>query len=111
MIVGNGQSVRCEFVIPLVINMDGQCFEIYCIVCDMMDGVSLVWGFKNIMEVEGVVCSRSMQFKFLNRFPFLTPTEEFIVRPGETQDVKLPVNFPEEIMAMAIIKMLTSEKS
>ena len=102
--------MRCEFVIPLVINMDGQCFEIYCIVCDMMDSVSLIWGFKNIMEVEGIFCSRSMQFKSLNRSPFITPTEEFTIRPGEIQDVKLLVNFPEEITGMVIIKMLTSEK-
>ena len=77
LVVGNGQPVLCEFVIPLIIMIKEHVFEIYVIICDMTDSVSLVWGFKNIIETEGVVCTRTMSYKFLNQSPYLSPMEPF----------------------------------
>ena len=83
-------------------------FEIHVIVCDMTDSVSLVWGFKNIIETEGVVCTHTMSYKFLNRSPYLSLMEPFSLWPGECKTIKLKAKFPEEITGHIIIKMMTN---
>ena len=50
--VGNGQCVSILFIIPIIIDIQGQRFEIY----------TLVLGIKNIFELEGVI---NAQEKFI----------------------------------------------
>ena len=108
LVVGNGQPVVYEFVIPLIIMIKEHVFEIHIIVCDMTDSISLVWVFRNIIETEGVVCTHTMSYKVLNRSPYLSPMEPFSLWPGECKTIKLKAKFSEEITGHAIIKMMTN---
>ena len=55
--VGNGQYVSVLFVIPVIIDIHRQRFEIFTLVSKIHDNVDLVMGMKNIFELEGVIDS------------------------------------------------------
>ena len=100
--MGNGEWVPCLFVIPLTFWIDNQAFEVFTIVCKMANS-DFVWGMKEIIETEGILCMRSMKYKFLNRSPKLYP-----VKPADNSHhiVELRVDFPQEISGHAILKLL-----
>ena len=69
--VGNGQYVGVLFVIPVIIDIHGQRFEIYTLVSEIHDNGDLVLGIKNVFELEGIIDSHDSCFSFLNRsIPF-----------------------------------------
>ena len=45
----------------------GHVFEIYTIVADIDDGIDLVFGFKNMVETEGMLNTQTGEFDFLGR--------------------------------------------
>ena len=53
--IGNGSIVQVLFVIPLLFMCHGHVFEIYTIVAYIDDGIDLVFGFKNMVETEGML--------------------------------------------------------
>ena len=55
--VGNGQYVSVLFVIPVIIDIHRQRFEIFTLVSEIHDNVDLVMGMKNIFELECVIDS------------------------------------------------------
>ena len=65
--VGNGQCVSVLFIIPVIIDIHGQRFEIYTLVSEIHENIDLVLGIKNVFKLEGVINSRDCCFKFLNR--------------------------------------------
>ena len=104
--MGNGEWVPCLFIIPLTFRIDNQAFEIFTIVCKMANS-DFVWGMKEIIKTEGVLCTRSMKYKFLNRSPKLYPLKPFLLPADNSQHtVELRVDFPHEISGHAILKLL-----
>ena len=104
--MGYGEWVPCLFVIPLTFQIDNQAFEIFTIVCKMANS-DFVWGMKEIIEMEGILCTRSMKYKFLNRSPKLYPVKPFVLPANNSHHiVELRVNFPQEISGHAILKLL-----
>ena len=104
--MGNGEWVPCLFVIPLTFQIDNQAFEVFTIVCKMANS-DFVWGMKEIIETEGILCTRSMKYKFLNRSPKLYPVKPFILPADNSHHiVELRVDFPQEISGHAILKLL-----
>ena len=103
--VGNGQYVRVLFVIPVIINIHGHRFEIYTLVSEIHENVDLVLGIKNEFEL-GVIDSGNSCFSFLNRsIPFFPMTKTEI--PPKTQKMMIvEAPFVEELLGMAIIKVL-----
>ena len=85
--IGNGLHVPVNFIIPLVISFKEYNFEI------------LLLGMKNAVEIEGVICARTFQMKFLNRSACIIPT-------GQKHSVKLNVAFPVELSGMVINKLI-----
>ena len=70
-----------------------------------------IWGMKNIVETEGVLCSRTMSYKFLNRSPRLLSKHAFDLPPdGSQQKVKLTIEFPKELSGQAVIKLLLAPR-
>ena len=65
--IGNGSVVQVLFVIPLLFMCHGHVFEIYTIVADIDDGIDLVFGFKNMVETESKMNTRTGEFDFLGR--------------------------------------------
>ena len=55
--VGNGQFISVLFIIPIVIDIYGHRFEIFTLVSKIHKNVDLVFGIKNIFELEGIINS------------------------------------------------------
>ena len=104
--MGNSEWVPCLFVIPLTFRINNQAFEVFTIVCKMANS-DFVWGMKEIIETEGILCTRSMKYKFLNRSPKLYPVKPFILPADNSHHiVEIRVDFPQEINGHAILKLL-----
>ena len=104
--VGNVQCVSVLFIIPFIVDIHGQMFEIYTLVYEIPENVDLVLGIKNIFELEGVINSRDCCFKFLNRSVPVYPKKEIILKPNEQKLVKVKAPFMDEISGLAIIKII-----
>ena len=79
--VGNGQYVGVLLVIPVIIDIHGNRFEIYTLVSEIHENVDLVLGIKNIFELEEVIDSHDSCFSFLNRsIPFF-PNQKLKYHP------------------------------
>ena len=55
--VGNRQYVGVLFVIPVIMPIQNQSFEIFTLVSEIHENVDLVIGIKNLFELEGVIDS------------------------------------------------------
>ena len=71
--VGNGQCIGMLFIIPVIVEIHRQRFEIYTLVSEIHENVDLVLGIKIFFELEGVLDSRDCCFKFLNRLVPIYP--------------------------------------
>ena len=105
--MGNGQCISVLFIIPVIIEVHGHRFEgIYTLVSEIHENVDLVWGIKNVFELEGVINSRDCRFEFLNRLVPIYPEKEIILKPDEQKPVKVKAPFIDEISGFAIIKII-----
>ena len=55
--MGNGQFVSVLFIKPIIIDIHGHRFEIFMLVSEIHENVDLVFGIKNIFELEGIINS------------------------------------------------------
>ena len=53
IIVGNGQLLPVMFIIPLTYSILDHVFEIFIMVADIHEGIDLVFGLRNMKEIEG----------------------------------------------------------
>ena len=104
--VGNGQCFSELFIIPVNIEVHGYRFKIYTLVSEIHKNVDLVLGIKNVFELEGVINSRDCRFEFLNRSVPIYPEKELILKPSEQKLVKVRAPFVDEILGLAIIKII-----
>ena len=109
--VGNGQCVSILFIIPVIIEVHNHRFEIYTLVSEIHENVDLVLGIKNVFELEGVINSRDCRFEFLNRSVPIYPEKEIILKPDEKKLVKVKAPFVDEILGLAIIKIIDGKTS
>ena len=70
------------FIIPVIISMQGYEFEIYTTVCDMHEGLDLVFGMQNMVETEGEMTARDGCFRFMSRSIPIFPRHPITVPPG-----------------------------
>ena len=104
--VGHGQFVSVLFTIPVVIDIHGHRFEICTLVSEIHENVDLVFGIKNIFELEGIINSWESCFSFLNRsIPFLSK-EQIISKLKEQKLMKIQAPFVDEILELVVVKML-----
>ena len=104
--VGNGQCIGVLFIIPVIVEVHSHRFEIYTLVSKIHENVDLVLGIKNVFELEGVINSRDCRFEFLNRSVPIYPEKEIILKPDEQKLVKVRAPFIDEILGLAIIKII-----
>ena len=108
--MGNGTWVPALFIIPIVFTMGDMAFEVYTLVCEMSSS-DFIWGMKNVIETEGIIDTRTMKYKFLNRSPALiAPKGVNLPLRGKQVKVELKVNFPKEISGQVIVKLLLRPK-
>ena len=50
------------FIIPVIVEIHGQRFEIYTLVSEIHENVDLVLGIKNVFELEGLISSKRLLF-------------------------------------------------
>ena len=106
---GNGQYVSVLFVIPIIIDIHGNRFEIYTLVSEIHENVDIVLGIKNVFELEGVINSQECCFTFLNRSVPIFPKEKIILKPKEQKLVNVEAPFSDEISGLVMVKL--SDKS
>ena len=78
---------------------------------EIHENVDLVLGIKNVFELEGVINSRDCRFEFLNRSIPIYPEKEIILKPDEKKLVKVKTPFVDEILGLAIIKIIDGKTS
>ena len=64
--IGNGTVILVKFVFPVQIMIQGNLFEIYTIVAALHEGIDLVIGMKHMVELEGILNTRTSSFDFLS---------------------------------------------
>ena len=96
--VGNGCKVATLFVIPVLIKINGHKFEIFTLVSEIEENIDLVFGMKNMHELEGEHSARHSEFRFMNRAIPLFPTENFTLKPGCKRFVKVIAPFPQDLV-------------
>ena len=106
---GNGSIVQVLFVIPLFFLCHGHVFEIYTIVADIDDGIDLVFGFKNMVETEGMLNTQTGEFDFLGRSIPIFSKHNLDVKSGGKAYLKVKMPFVEKLSGRALCKMFTSE--
>ena len=85
-------------------------FEIFTLMSEIHENVDLVIGIKNLFELEGVIDSQDSCVNLLNRsIPFF-PKENISVKPKEQMILMLEAPFVEEILGMAVTKMLDARE-
>ena len=65
--IDNGSIVQALFMIPLLFMSCGHTFEIFTIVAEIDDDMDLVFGFKNMTEMEGMLNTRTGEYDFIGR--------------------------------------------
>ena len=104
--VGNGQYVGVLFVIPVIIEINKHRLEVFTLVSEIFDNVDMVLGIKNLFEIEGVIDTRELSFRFLSRSIPIFLQEQVIEKPGEKKLIPIESPFIEEISGMAIVKIV-----
>ena len=101
------ENTSVLLIIPIVIDIHGQRFEIFTLVYKIQENVDLVLGIKNKFELESnIKFVRESCFSFLNRSKPFFPKEQIILKPKEQQFIKIEAPFVDEISGLAIVKML-----
>ena len=104
--VGNGQCIGVLLIIPVIVEIHGQRFKIYTLMSKIHENLDLVLGIKNVFELEGVINSRDCRFELLNRSVPIYPEKEIILKPDEQKLVRVRAPFIDEILGLAIIKII-----
>ena len=72
---------------------------------DIDDGIDLVFGFKNMVETEGMLNIRTGEFDFLGRSIPIFPKHDLDVKPGGKAYLKVRIQFAEKLSGRALCKM------
>ena len=105
--IGNGSIVPALFVIPILFMACGHTFEIFTIVAEIDDDMDLVFGFKNMVETEGLLNTRTGEFDFIGRSIPIFPQNDLDVRPGEKTYVKIKAPFCDKLSGMICAKFFS----
>ena len=105
--IGNGSIVPALFVIPILFMACGHTFEIFTIVAEIDDDMDLVFGFKNMVETEGLLNTRTGEFDFIGRSIPIFPQNDLDVRPREKAYVKIRAPFCDKLSGMICAKFFS----
>ena len=91
--MGNGVLSPTYFIIPVVFKIVRHKFEMYALVSDIKGSADIVFGMKNMFEVEGELSCRNSEFRFMNRAVPLFSMENISIKPKQKRYVKLVAPF------------------
>ena len=107
--IGNGSIVPALFVVPILFMACGHTFEIFTIVAEIDDDMDLVFGFKNMVETEGLLNTRTGEFAFIGRSIPIFPQNDLDVKPGEKAYVKIRAPFCDKLSGMICAKFFSRD--
>ena len=107
--IGNGSIVPALFVIPILFMACGHTFEMFTIVAEIDDDMDLVFGFKNMVETEGLLNTRTGEFDFIGRSIPIFPQNDLDVRPGEKVYVNIKAPFCDKLSGMICAKFFSRD--
>ena len=84
--MGNGALASAYFIIPVVFKVVRHKFEVFTLVADIKGTTDIVFGVKNMFEVEGELSCRNSEFRFMNR---AVPLFQFGKFHSKTQTEKI----------------------
>ena len=91
--IGNGSIVPALFLIPILFMACGHTFEIFTIVAEIDDDMDLVFGFKNMVETEGMLNTRTGEYDFIGRSIPVFLQNDLDVPAGEKAYIKVKAPF------------------
>ena len=103
--MGNGALSPAYFIIPVVFKVVSHKFEMYALVSDIKGSADIVFGMKNMFEVEGELSCRNSEFRFMNRAVPLFCLENISIKPKQKRYVKLAAPFVNYLSGNAITKI------
>ena len=107
--VGNGSIVPALFVIPILFMACGHTFEIFTIVAEIDDDMDLVFGFKNMVETEGMLNTRTGEYDFIGRSIPIFPQNDLDVPAGENAYIKVKAPFCDKLSGMICAKFFSKD--
>ena len=102
--IGNRSIVPALFVIPILFMTCGHTFEIFTIVAEIDDDMDLVFGFKNMVETEGMLNTRTGEYDFIGRSIPIFPQNDMDVPVGEKAYIKVKAPFCDKLSGMICTK-------
>ena len=102
--IGNGSIVPALFVIPILFMTCGHTFEIFTIVAEIDDDMNLVFGFKNMVETEGMLNTRTGEYDFIGRSIPIFPQNDLDVPAGEKAYIKVKAPLCDKLSGMICSK-------
>ena len=103
--IGNGSIVPALFVIPIIFMTCGHTLEIFTIVAEIDDDRDLVFGFKNMVETEGMLNTRTGEHDFIGRSIPIFPQNDLDVPAGEKAYIKVRAPFCDKLSGMICTKL------
>ena len=107
--IGNGSIVPALFVIPILFMACGHTFEIFTIVAEIDDDMDLVFGFKNMVETEGMLNTRTGEYDFIGRSIPIFPQNNLDVPAGEKAYIKVKAPFCDKLSGMICAKFFSRD--
>ena len=108
--IGNGSIVPALFVIPILFMTCGHTFETFTIVAEMDDDMDLVFGFKNMVETEGMLNTRTGEYDFIGRSIPIFPQNDLDVPAGEKAYIKVKAPFCDKLSGTICTKFFGRDK-
>ena len=72
--------------------------------CDIHDGMDLVFGMQNMIETEGEMSARDGCYRFINRSIAIYPTDKHTVQPGQETLIQVEAPFCESLCGTGVAK-------
>ena len=108
--IGNGAVILVEFVFPIQVMIQGHLLEIYSIVAALHESIDLVIGMKDMVELEGILNTRTSSFDFFSHSIPIYPQNDLKVKPGGKAYIKIVAPFQRQINTRAIAKFFACDK-
>ena len=107
--IGNGSVVPALFVIPILFMACGHTFEIFTIVAEIDDDMDLVFGFKNMVETESLLNTRTGEYDFIGRSIPIFPQNDLDVPAGVKAYIKVKAPFCDKLSGMICTKFFSRD--
>ena len=107
--IGNGSIVPALFVIPILFLACGHTFKIFTIVAEIDDDMDLEFGFKNMVETEGMLNTRTGEYDFIGRSIPIFPQHDLDVSAGEKAYIKVKALFCDKLSGMICTKFFSRD--